>query len=131
MNVRWAFPIVLLVAITGGPLGLAAFSAEPPAEEPAPIQILVIAGPCSHPPGTHEAAAGARLLKHCLETADNVTPVKVIVEYDWPSDPGVLQLPPPFRDHEYLRPMMVSSTGIVSSGIVSPTVVSGSGGIVS
>lgn len=45
-------------------------------------RILVVVGPSAHPPGTHEVAAGGRLLKHCLDkagvTADIVT--------EWPAD---------------------------------------------
>jgi hypothetical protein len=53
-------------------------------------KVLVIAGPCDHPPGTHEAAAGARLLKHCLENPTNRAAVSVDVLYDWPRDPAAL-----------------------------------------
>lgn len=34
-------------------------------------QILIVVGPTNHPPGTHEVAAGGRLMKHCLENASN------------------------------------------------------------
>ncbi len=52
-----------------------------------PKQIVIIVGPSSHPPGTHEVAAGGRLMKHCLESAD--TPLakqyRVDVSTGWPS----------------------------------------------
>ena len=54
------------------------------AEERSKTKVVLIAGPCSHPPGTHEAAAGARLLKHCLEHAENVRAVQVEVRDKWP-----------------------------------------------
>jgi type 1 glutamine amidotransferase len=54
-------------------------------------QILIVAGPCEHPPGTHEAAAGARLLKHCLEHADNISTVRAEVINEWPEDIQVLE----------------------------------------
>jgi type 1 glutamine amidotransferase len=30
-------------------------------------RVLIVVGPSKHPPGTHEVAAGGRLLKHCVE----------------------------------------------------------------
>src|SRR4051812_38578233 len=35
-------------------------------------QVLIVVGPSMHPPGTHEVAAGGRLIKYCLEHAENV-----------------------------------------------------------
>ena len=47
--------------------------------------ILVVIGPSNHPPGSHEVAAGGRLLKYCLETMTNASAVQVeLVEY-WPN----------------------------------------------
>lgn len=43
-------------------------------------RVLVVVGPSNHPPGTHEVAAGGRLLKHCLEAAG--TPCDLATE--WP-----------------------------------------------
>jgi hypothetical protein len=31
------------------------------------VRVAIVVGPSSHPPGTHEEAAGARLMKYCLE----------------------------------------------------------------
>jgi type 1 glutamine amidotransferase len=53
-------------------------------------KIVFIAGPCQHPPGTHEAAAGARLAKHCVVHAENISPVRAQLLYDWPKDERVL-----------------------------------------
>ena len=48
-------------------------------------------GPGGHPPGTHEYELSARLLKHCLETAPNVSGVKAEVHVGgWPRDPKTL-----------------------------------------
>lgn len=52
--------------------------------------ILFVAGPSTHPPGTHEVAAGARLLAHCVENATNIPPVRAQVVYQWPEDKSVL-----------------------------------------
>ena len=55
----------------------------------APTRILIVVGPTNHPPGTHEVAAGGRLLKHCLETMGNLPDVKVDLFYEWPKDAAV------------------------------------------
>ncbi len=60
------------------------------AAEASKAEILIVAGPCEHPPGTHEAAAGARLLKYCVEHAANVEQVRAEVYYAWPEDKSVL-----------------------------------------
>ena len=49
-----------------------------------PAQVLIVVGPSKHPPGSHEAAAGGRLMKHCIETMANVPGVKAAVVYAWP-----------------------------------------------
>lgn len=45
-------------------------------------RVLVVVGPTNHPPGTHEVAAGGRLLKHCLEAAK----LKCDVVSEWPEN---------------------------------------------
>lgn len=52
-------------------------------------KVLIVAGPCQHPPGTHEAAAGARLLTHCIEHAENIGPVSAELWEAWPKEGGV------------------------------------------
>lgn len=59
-----------------------------PAAEPARIAIVV--GPSNHPPGTHEVAAGGRLMKHCLERMTNLPGVSAEVYYEWPKDDAPL-----------------------------------------
>ena len=59
-------------ALTVAPIGRA---------EDAATKLLIVVGPSNHPPGTHEVAAGGRLLKHCLETADGI---EAEVVTDWP-----------------------------------------------
>ncbi len=50
----------------------------------APPSVLIIVGPSNHPPGSHEVAAGGRVMKHCVETMANVPGVKADVLYEWP-----------------------------------------------
>lgn len=49
-------------------------------------RILVVVGPSQHPPGTHEVAAGGRLLKHCLEHIDAVPGIQAEVVTEWPAE---------------------------------------------
>jgi len=52
--------------------------------------IHFIVGPSSHPPGTHEVAAGARLLKYCLERSGIQAMPKTHLHEGWPESPGAL-----------------------------------------
>jgi type 1 glutamine amidotransferase len=54
-------------------------------------KILILVGPSNHPPGTHEVAAGARLMKHCLESAENVRGLEAEIITAWPTDREALQ----------------------------------------
>ena len=47
--------------------------------------MLIVVGPSNHPPGTHEVAAGGRLLKHCIE-AIGKPELKAEVVTEWPAD---------------------------------------------
>lgn len=62
----------------------------PRAEAATPARVLIVVGPSDHPPGSHEVAAGGRLMKHCLETASNVPGVTVDLVEGWPGDKAVL-----------------------------------------
>lgn len=53
-------------------------------------EVLIVVGPTSHPPGSHEVAASARLVQHCLEHMENVPGVHARVFYEWPKDQAVL-----------------------------------------
>ena len=53
-------------------------------------RILIVVGPSSHPPGSHEVAAGGRLMKYCLENMANVNNVKADWYNEWPRDQKVL-----------------------------------------
>lgn len=48
---------------------VAALGSTSLAADDAKRRVLVVVGPTNHPPGTHEVAAGGRLLKFCLEKA--------------------------------------------------------------
>ena len=50
-----------------------------------PAHVLIVVGPSKHPAGSHEVAAGGRLMKHCMETMANVPGVKADVVYEWPT----------------------------------------------
>jgi type 1 glutamine amidotransferase len=54
----------LLAGAAVAALGSTSFAADDPKRK-----VLVVVGPTNHPPGTHEVAAGGRLLKHCLDAA--------------------------------------------------------------
>ncbi len=56
---------------------VSAFAAEP-------TRILIVVGPTNHPPGTHEVAAGGRLIQYCLENITNLPNVKADIVYAWP-----------------------------------------------
>ncbi len=55
-----------------------------------PTRVLIVVGPSTHPPGSHEVAAGGRLLKHCLENMSNVPDVSAELVYEWPHEPSKL-----------------------------------------
>lgn len=53
-------------------------------------RILVVVGPSTHAPGTHEVGAGGRLLAHCLQRMENVPGVHADVVVGWPTDETLL-----------------------------------------
>lgn len=71
------FSVVLAVAIQAADAGSKA-------------RVLIVVGPSTHPPGTHEVAAGGRLMKWALENMTNLPAVKADVFGQWPSDKDVL-----------------------------------------
>jgi type 1 glutamine amidotransferase len=46
-------------------------------------RILIVVGPTNHAPGTHEVAAGGRLIEYCLENMENVSGFEADVVYAW------------------------------------------------
>lgn len=66
-------------------------SASAAKESPATVRtMLIVVGPSSHPPGTHEEGAGARLLQYCLSHAKNVAGLSAVVVNQWPHDEAIL-----------------------------------------
>jgi type 1 glutamine amidotransferase len=53
-------------------------------------KIHFIIGPSNHPPGTHEVAAGARLLKHCVDQASSLSMLATALHEGWPEQPESL-----------------------------------------
>ena len=49
-------------------------------------RVLIVVGPSNHPPGSHEVAAGGRLMKHCIERMENVPGVSADVVEGWPHE---------------------------------------------
>lgn len=47
-------------------------------------RVLIVVGPSNHAPGSHEVAAGGRLMEHALEHMGNVSGVEADVVYEWP-----------------------------------------------
>lgn len=45
--------------------------------------VLIVVGPSTHPPGSHEVAAGARVMEHCLRQVEGV---HTNVSQGWPDD---------------------------------------------
>ena len=72
--------LLALLAVCCGP----ALAAEP-------TRVLILVGPSTHPPGTHEVAAGGRLIAYCLEHMENVSGVEAQVIDKWPEDRMSLQ----------------------------------------
>ncbi len=54
-------------------------------------QVLILVGPSNHAPGTHEVAAGGRLVEYCLEHAENVKGIQADVVTAWPTDRELLK----------------------------------------
>ncbi|QDV24243.1 ThuA domain-containing protein [Aureliella helgolandensis] len=67
-------------------LGLIVWNASCLLHAAAPTAVLVVVGPSSHPPGTHEVAAGGRVIEYCLEYATGIGRFSVDVVEGWPKD---------------------------------------------
>jgi type 1 glutamine amidotransferase len=62
-----------------------------PATAAAETRVGIVVGPSNHPPGSHEVAAGGRLIEWALENLGNVSGVRADVFYEWPKTPDVLK----------------------------------------
>lgn len=69
---------------------IAAACALFPAAMRAETRVTIVVGPSTHPPGTHEVAAGGRLVQWALENMSNVPGVRAQVFYEWPTEAAVL-----------------------------------------
>jgi type 1 glutamine amidotransferase len=49
-------------------------------------QVLIVVGPSSHPPGSHEVAAGGRVMEYCIENMQNADSLRASVVTTWPRD---------------------------------------------
>lgn len=68
---------------------------EPGEPKPPGRSVLIVVGPSNHPPGTHEVAAGGRLMRFALLKAaetnpEVIGPLAVNLVEGWPSDAGTL-----------------------------------------
>jgi type 1 glutamine amidotransferase len=52
-------------------------------------RVVIVVGPSTHPPGSHEVAAGGRLMQWALENMSNVPGVKADIVYEWPKERSV------------------------------------------
>jgi type 1 glutamine amidotransferase len=94
-----------------------------------PIRVLIVVGPSNHPPGSHEVAAGGRLLAWCLQHMQNVPDVHPHIVSEWPQDAALREstasvvfigdtfppnrLPNPEQNLAQLGEMMDRGCGIV------------------
>jgi len=129
MRMQWLKRHVVLLALILGAMAQSAFEGGALAADPAPANVLLVVGPSLHPAGTHEVPANARLMKHCLEHAQGVTPMRAEIVTAWPKDAAALKnaatvvffgdifpaqtLPEPQRVRTDLAAMMDRGCGLV------------------
>jgi len=90
MTTRWSRCGAVVAGLILAAVSPFALSTAASAAEAVGARALVVAGPCTHPPGTHEAAAGARLIEYILEHAEGAGPLRADVISEWPSDAAAL-----------------------------------------
>ncbi|MCA9194264.1 MAG: hypothetical protein KDB03_20990, partial [Planctomycetales bacterium] len=56
-----------------------------------PKQVLIVVGPSSHPPGTHEVGAGARVIAYCAEHAGLVDKLEATIVEGWPTNKSLIE----------------------------------------
>jgi len=61
------------------------------AAEQSDPDVLIVIGPSTHPPGTHEAAAGGRLLEYLVNNAEVERPLRAESFEGWPEDTRLLK----------------------------------------
>ncbi len=55
------------------------------AEPAATTTVLIVVGPSTHPPGTHEVAAGAKVMAHCLKNIAGMDRIQVTIVDHFPT----------------------------------------------
>lgn len=57
----------------------------------AETEVLIVVGPSNHPPGSHEVAAGGRVMQFCLSSASNLPGMHTTLVTEWPQDEALLK----------------------------------------
>lgn len=80
-------PLLVLAVFLIGP----AASPGRAKESDSATRVLIVVGPSNHPPGSHEVAAGGRLMQHCLQKSTNVAGISVDLVHGWPDSRELLE----------------------------------------
>ncbi|MHB8900622.1 MAG: ThuA domain-containing protein [Thermoguttaceae bacterium] len=75
---NWAIAVLSVSVILSAAMTAPVSTAAEPIKK-----VLIVVGPSSHPPGSHEVAAGGRLMAHCL---GQVQGVQADLVEGWPQD---------------------------------------------
>lgn len=78
-------PLAVVLLLSAALASSDLLSAEPAAA----THVLIVVGPSNHPPGSHEVAAGGKVIEYLLEQAEEVD-VEAEVVSQWPLDKAVL-----------------------------------------
>jgi len=62
------------------------FADQPAEPTPTGKSVLIVVGPSNHPPGTHEVAAGGRVMEFALQQAAGIGPIRTRITTGWPHD---------------------------------------------
>lgn len=76
-----------LVLVAALPLAAVGQTSELAKEK---TRVMIVVGPSKHPVGTHEVAAGGRVIQYLLEHAEGVPPIAAEVFYRWPESQATL-----------------------------------------
>jgi len=90
MRIRWLTCVVFMNSFLLAAVYQATDIGQALAAETDAKHVLIVVGPSKHPPGTHEVAAGGRLIEYMLEHAEGVPPVAAEVVYQWPETASLL-----------------------------------------
>ncbi|HPM80925.1 MAG TPA: ThuA domain-containing protein [Candidatus Anammoximicrobium sp.] len=90
MKPAWRISFVVVGLLLLAPLFTWANAARAAAADAPQPQVLIVVGPSTHPPGTHEVTASARVMQYMLEHAEGIPPVAAEVVDQWPQDKRLL-----------------------------------------